>query len=85
MGSHSLLQAIYLTLGSNLHLLNCRLILYSLSHQGSPNGVFEKLPTNSPGTAFKSDGSGFLCHWFEFADLGTDLLIEELRREVSFK
>ena len=77
VGSHSLLQAIYLT--SNLHLLNCRLILYCLSHQGSPNGVFEKLPTNSPETAFKSDGSGFLCHWFvcRFGDRLTDWRTEE--------
>lgn len=40
---------------------------------------------NSPGTAFKGDGSSVLCHWFEFADLGPDLLIGELRRELSFK
>ena len=37
MGSHSLLQRIFLTHGSNLGLLqNCRQILYHLSHQGSP-------------------------------------------------
>ena len=40
---------------------------------------------NSPGTAFKGDGSSFLGHWFEFADLGPDLLTGELRRELSFK
>ena len=33
---HFLLQGIFLTQGSNTHLLHCRLILYCLSHQGSP-------------------------------------------------
>ena len=36
VGCHSLLQGIFLTQGSNLGLLHCRQILYSLSHQGSP-------------------------------------------------
>ena len=39
MGSHSLLQRIFLTQGSNPHLLcllHCRQILYLLSHRGSP-------------------------------------------------
>ena len=34
VGSHSLLQGIFLTLGSNLGLLPCWQILYHLSHQG---------------------------------------------------
>ena len=34
--SHSLLQGIFLTQGSNPGLLHCRQILYHLSHQGSP-------------------------------------------------
>ena len=34
--SHSLLQGIFPTQGSNLGLLHCRQILYCLSHQGSP-------------------------------------------------
>ena len=33
---HSLLQGIFPTQGLNLGLLHCRQILYSLSHQGSP-------------------------------------------------
>ena len=33
---HFLLQGIFLTQGLNLGLLNCRQILYCLSHQGSP-------------------------------------------------
>ena len=36
VGSHSLLQGIFPTLGSNPGLLHCRRILYRLSHQGSP-------------------------------------------------
>ena len=35
VGSHSLLQGIFLTQGLNLGLLHCRWILYHLSHQGS--------------------------------------------------
>ena len=34
-GSHSLLQGIFLTQGTNRGLLHCRQILYHLSHQGS--------------------------------------------------
>ena len=34
--SHSLLEGIFLTQGSNPGLLHCRQILYHLSHQGSP-------------------------------------------------
>ena len=36
VGCHSLLQGIFPTQGSNPGLLYCRLIVYSLSHQGSP-------------------------------------------------
>ena len=36
MGSHALLQGIFLMEGSNPGLLYCRQILYCLSHQGSP-------------------------------------------------
>ena len=35
-GSHSLLQGIFPSQGSNPGLLHCRQILYQLSHQGSP-------------------------------------------------
>ena len=37
VGCHALLQGIFLTQGLNLGLLDCRQILYSLSHQGSPS------------------------------------------------
>ena len=36
VGSHSFLQGIFLTQGSNPSLLHCRQILYCLSHQGRP-------------------------------------------------
>ena len=36
VGCHSLLQGIFPTQGSNPGLLYCRLIVYCLSHQGSP-------------------------------------------------
>jgi len=36
MGSHFFFQGIFLTQGSNPGLLNCRQVLYCLSHQGSP-------------------------------------------------
>ena len=35
MGGHSLVQVIFLTQGSNPHLLYCSQILYPLSHQGA--------------------------------------------------
>ena len=37
MSSHSLIQGIFPTQGSNPGLLHCRWILYQLSHQGSPH------------------------------------------------
>ena len=39
VGSHSLLQGIFLTQGLNLGLLHCREILYCLSHQQSPQSL----------------------------------------------
>ena len=41
MGSHALLQGIFLTQGSNPGLQHCRQILCHLSHQGSPRTVRE--------------------------------------------
>ena len=39
VGSHSLLQGIFLTQGLDLGLLHCRRILYCLSHHGGPVGL----------------------------------------------
>ena len=44
MGSHSLLQGVFPTQGSDLGLLHCRQIIYHLSHQGSP---YSKLKTHT--------------------------------------
>ena len=42
VGSHSLLQGIFPTQGSNLGFLHCRQIIYHLSYQGSIYSVVEK-------------------------------------------
>ena len=47
MGCHFLLQGIFLTQGSNLGLLHCRWILYSLGHQGSPYGLLQDFEYSS--------------------------------------
>ena len=54
VGSHSLLQGIFLTQGSNSGLLLCRWILYHLSHERSPNiykviTIFQTLYVLDPG------------------------------------
>ena len=38
LGGHALLQGIFPTQGSDLHLLHCLQILYHLSHQGRERG-----------------------------------------------
>ena len=49
VASHSLIQGTFLTQGSNLGLLNCRQILYHLSHQGSLiwTALSNKLPNDN--------------------------------------
>ena len=47
VGSHSFVQDIFLTLGSNPGLLHCRQILYHLSHQGSLIGPRTHCKTSS--------------------------------------
>ena len=47
VGSHSLLQGIFPTQGSNPSLPHCRQILYCLRHQGSPQIL--EYPIPSPG------------------------------------
>ena len=46
VGSHSLLQGIFSTQGSNLGLLHCRRILYFLSHQGRHIGAVLHQPAS---------------------------------------
>ena len=43
VGSHSLLQGIFLTQGPNPGFLHCRWILYQLSYQGSPTSEVSHL------------------------------------------
>ena len=43
MGSHLLLQGIFLTQGSNPGPLHCRQILYHLSYEGRPIETYEPL------------------------------------------
>ena len=56
VGSLSLLQGIFPTLGSNPGLLRCRWILYHLSHHGSPR-ILEWLPGSHLQRIFPTPGS----------------------------
>ena len=50
VGSHSLLQGIFLTQGSNPGLPHCRRILYQLSHKESPfRGRYNNIPVSHVG------------------------------------
>ena len=42
VGSHSVLQGIFLAQGLNQGVLHCKQILYCLRHQGSPRGVVKE-------------------------------------------
>ena len=50
VGSLSVLQGTFRTQGTNWGLLPCRWILYCLSHQGSPQTVYQLLTYNWHGT-----------------------------------
>ena len=56
MGSHSLLQGIFLTQGSNLGLPHCRQVLYCLSRQGVPYSAIDILVMSSllPYTSYQN-------------------------------
>ena len=47
VGNLSLLQGIFPTQGSNPGLPHCRLILYQLSHRGSPGWCYTWIPSHS--------------------------------------
>ena len=69
--SLSLLQGIFPTQGSNPGLLQCRWILYQLSHKGSTSvknypKQFSFQLTLSFSTA--NNGSGMLCHYIQKQD-----------------
>ena len=55
VGSHSLLQGIFATQGSNLGLLHCRQILYWLSHQESPMFPMNRLRSCIWGRTYTGD------------------------------
>ena len=57
VGSHSFLQGIFPTQGSNPGLLHCRQILYHLSHQGNPGRRVEDGQNQPPGQEAKSDAA----------------------------
>ena len=58
-----LLQKIFLTQGSNPVLLHCRQILYSLSHQGSPDWATREAPKNTGVAVPSSRGSSKSRDW----------------------
>ena len=57
VGSHSLLQGIFLSQESNPRLLHCRQIIYSPSHQGSPIVLNPEYIKNSYKTITKRNNS----------------------------
>ena len=83
VGSHSLLQGIFLIQGLNLGLLHCRQILYQLNYQGSPTKYLHafkhsliisiKMPQALSGS------------WFAFGRDMTSLGITKLSFEMSSK
>ena len=61
VGTHSLLQGIFPTQGSNPGLPHCRQILYQLSHQGSPR-ILERVAYPFSSGSFQSrNWTGFSC------------------------
>ena len=77
VGSHSLLQGIFPTQGSNPVLLHCRQILYKLSYQGSPL-------QNKPSHKIKNETANLALHlgeiWFMLMvkNMGTRVRLPEL-------
>ena len=65
VGSHSLLQRIFPTQGSNPGLPHCRRILYQLSHKGNPRILEWVAMPSSREPSRPRDGTCLLCllHW----------------------
>ena len=61
VGSHSLLQGIFPTQGSNPSLLHCRQILYQLSHQRSPRILEWEAYPFSRGSSWPRDWTWVSC------------------------
>ena len=70
VGSHSLLQGIFPTQGSNPGLPHCKQILYQLSHKGSYKGYEDKaIRINNrtiPGKISKGPAVQCVSAWFRF-------------------
>ena len=66
VGSHSLLQGIFPTQGSNPGLLHCRWILYQLSHRGSPRILEWEAYPFSRGSSQPRNPSRICCIAGEF-------------------
>ena len=61
VGSHSLLQGIFPTLGSNPGLPHCKWILYQLSHKGSPR-ILDRVDCSfSSGSSQPRNQTGVSC------------------------
>ena len=75
MGSHSLLQEIFPTQGSNPGLLHFRQILYQMSYKGSPSGqgIDEERMIWSPGAALGPRGLLTMWHMHCFTFLTAPL------------
>ena len=61
VGCHALFQGIFPTQGSNTGLLNCRQILYQLSHKGSPRILEWVAYPFSMGTSWPRNRTGVSC------------------------
>ena len=61
VGSHSFLQGIFPTQGSNPGLLHCRQILYQPSHQGSPRILEWVAYPFSSGSSWPRNQTGVSC------------------------
>ena len=61
VGSHSLLQGIFPTQGSNPGLPHCRRILYQLSHKGSPRILEQVAYPFSTGSSQPRNQTGIFC------------------------
>ena len=69
VGSHFLLQGIFLTQGLNPALLHCRQILYLLSYQGSPGMITPRMITPPIRAQPARSSLLFNCHfvWEDFS------------------
>ena len=83
MGSHFLLQGIFLTQGSNLGLLHCRQILYHLSHQGSRYVYWiGSSNQNHPQEKEMQEGKWLSEEALQIAVKGREAKVKEKRKDI---